>query len=73
LFKTAAADDGSFMIKDIAPGDYDLFAFNRNEEDLYFEPPYLASFASGSTRITVGAKEAKRQDLEIIDVTSRRR
>jgi hypothetical protein len=74
LFKTAAAaDDGSFLIQDIAPGDYDLFAFNRNEEDLYFEPPYLASFVSGSTRITVGAKEARRQDLDIIDVTSRRR
>jgi hypothetical protein len=74
LFKTAAAaDDGSFMIQDIAPGDYDLFAFNRNEEDLYFEPPYLASFASGSTRVTVGAKETRRQDLDIIDVTSRRR
>ena len=41
-----------------------------NEEDWYLEPPDLASFASVSIRITAGAKEARRQDLDIIDVTS---
>ncbi len=34
LFRTAkAGKDGSFQLSDIAPGDYDIYAFSRNDED----------------------------------------
>ena len=72
LFRTAkAADDGSFQFHNVAPGEYDLFGFNRNDEDQYLEPVYLSGFASQSVKVTVAAKESRRQDVDVVDVTPR--
>ena len=33
--------DGSYQIGNIAPGSYDLFAFDRNDEDVYYDADFL--------------------------------
>jgi hypothetical protein len=74
LFRTAVpAKDGSFQLRDIAPGEYELLAFDRNDEDLYFEDSYLRGFASQAPKITVGPKAAQSVDLDMIDTTPRGR
>ncbi len=72
LFRTAkAAKDGSFQLSDIAPGDYDIYAFSRNDEDQFMEDLYLRQFSSQATRLTIAPKDSGRQDLDLIDVTPR--
>jgi len=53
-FRTAfTMSDGSFQIANIPPGDYDIFAFDRNDEDIYYSGDFLRRFAVGGKSITV--------------------
>jgi hypothetical protein len=45
--------DGSFQIGNIPPGDYDIFAFDRNDEDIYYSDDFLRRYAVGGKAITV--------------------
>jgi len=46
--------DGSFQISNIPPGEYDVFAFDRNDEDIYYNAEFLRRYAAGGKPITVG-------------------
>jgi len=43
--------DGTFQLSTIAPGDYDLFALEQNEDDSYFDDTYLHKFKSTAVSI----------------------
>src|SRR5688572_12127146 len=45
--------DGSFQIANIPPGDYDIFAFDRNDEDIYYSGEFLRRYAVGGKAINV--------------------
>lgn len=65
-FRTATTGlDGSFKFTSIVPGDYDLFAFDRNEDDSYFDQVYLQKFTSQASAVSVapGSSGSARLDL----------
>lgn len=48
---TTTAADGSFRFFEIAPGEYDLFALDRNDEDNFLDDAYLQRFSNQSVRV----------------------
>jgi hypothetical protein len=46
--------DGTFQIGNIPPGEYDVFAFDRNDEDIYLNADFLRRYSAGGRGITVG-------------------
>jgi hypothetical protein len=56
-YQTATAGlDGSFAFGVVAPGDYDLFVFDRNDDDQYLSEDYLRKFKS--TAVSIGPSSA---------------
>jgi len=60
LYKTAATDEnGHFMIRGIAPGDYKIYAWEALEQFAYFDSDLLRQFDQKGKfmQMTEGAKE----------------
>jgi hypothetical protein len=45
--------DGTFKLFDIAPGEYDLFAFTNNEDDLYYDESFLREHIAMAVRVQI--------------------
>ena len=68
FFRTAtASNDGTFTLAAIAPGEYNLFAFDHNEEDEYFEDAYLRAYASKAIAVTIQPNSSLAFSLEALD------
>lgn len=68
LFRTAnAGSDGRFSLLAVAPAEYDLLAFDRNDEDSYFEEEYLRGFQSHSVAVTMQPNGHQFIGLEVLD------
>lgn len=68
-FKTATtAKDGSFAISGVAPGEYDVFAFSRNDEDWYLDEDYLRRYATRAAAIEVKANGSAAAQPKVIAV-----
>jgi hypothetical protein len=53
-FQTASSDkDGNYQLSAIAPGDYELYAFDRNDEDSYLDDDYLRKYNAHVIAVTV--------------------
>jgi hypothetical protein len=53
-FLTTTADkDGNYQLSAIAPGDYELYAFDRNDEDSYLDEDYLQKYNAHVIAVTV--------------------
>jgi hypothetical protein len=50
---TAADDNGTFVIRGIAPGTYRLHAWEEIENSAHWDPIFMQLFASGGERVTV--------------------
>jgi Carboxypeptidase regulatory-like domain len=57
--------DGTFKISNIPPGEYDVFAFDRNDEDIYYNADFLRRYAAGGKGITVGAYTIQSLELSL--------
>jgi hypothetical protein len=66
---TTTAGDGTFALSPIAPGEYDLFAFDRNEEDAYLDDAYLRAFNSKAVAVTVQPNANLALSLEVLDAS----
>lgn len=66
---TTAAGDGTFALSPIAPGEYDLFAFDRNEEDAYLDDAYLRAFKTKAVAVTVQPNANLAFSLEVLDAS----
>ncbi len=64
---TEASPDGSFRISGIAPGDYQLFAFDRNDDDEYRDPEFRRNFANRASKIHVVSKGNYSSNLELVE------
>jgi hypothetical protein len=63
-FRTVvAAEDGTFRISAIAPGEYDLLALDRNEDDDYLDETFLQTVMERSVRIEVNPRSS--QTIEV--------
>ena len=66
-FRTAfTMSDGSFSIANIPPGEFDVFAFERNEDDVYYNAEFLRRYAAGSKPIQVLPYSSQSINLTLI-------
>ena len=73
LFRTAtSAADGSFRLTDIGPGNYDLFALDQNDDDMFYEPGYLSRFLDRAAKVSVSPAGNSHLEIDVIDTGSRR-
>jgi len=65
-FRTiTAGNDGKFKISAIGPGDYDLFAFDRNEDDDYLDELFLRNFEGKAVDVKVAPRSTQSIDLTV--------
>jgi hypothetical protein len=66
-FRTVVADrEGTFKLSDIAPGDYDLYAFDRDEDDDYLDDVFLGEFADRGVETVVEPGSTRSVELKLI-------
>jgi hypothetical protein len=71
-YRTAVAGPaGAFKLSAIAPGNYDLYAFDRNEDDDYLDERFLQEFTDRRVQATVSAKSSGSVDLALIRLPRR--
>jgi hypothetical protein len=59
------ATDGRFKVSNLPPGDYFIAAVTDVEQGEWYDPSFLASLVSASTKITLAEGEKKVQNLKI--------
>jgi hypothetical protein len=70
-FRTATADkNGAYQLTGISPGEYNILAFDRNEDDQYLDEGFVAKLISASNRVTVGRLGTLSMDLKAVKVGS---
>jgi len=57
--------DGSYTLAGIAPGAYDLFAFDGNDEDEYLDPAFLDRNADAGLRVNIEADHSYSCELSL--------
>jgi hypothetical protein len=60
--------DGAFRLSAIPPGDYDLFAFDRNEDDDYLDETFLQRFSDRAVEIKVQSRSNASIDVHVSGV-----
>jgi hypothetical protein len=69
LYKTVTTGvDGSFRFEDLAPGDYDVFGFDRIDDYNYLDPAYLAKHSSKAVSVTIKGSDLVPASLSLIEV-----
>lgn len=65
----ATSNDGSFEVSGLAPGDYDLFAFDGNVdiEGDYLDADFLALYSSKATALAAVANGTCALDLRVVE------
>jgi len=65
-FRTCTTlDDGTYSLQGIAPGEYDMFFFDRNEDDNYLNPAFLGQHTPVMRSIQVLAGGRYSYNLEL--------
>ncbi len=60
---------GKTTLKDIPPGDYLAFAWEKVEDDAWFDPEFLKSIESRAVKVRVGSKGKETVELKAIPGT----
>ena len=64
LFRPSTADqNGHFMMRSIAPGDYKLFAWEDLEPGAYYDPDFTRKYEERATPVKIS--ESTRLSLEV--------
>ena len=70
LYRVAAAtDDGLFQLQDVAPGEYEIFALDRNDGDMYLVSTYLDHFKKTASAVAMTSRLNLHVDLELADAS----
>jgi len=59
-------DKGHAAFKDVPPGNYLLFAWEKVEEGAWFDPAFVKTASSAATKVSVGPKESQRVEIKVI-------
>jgi hypothetical protein len=71
-FRTATADrEGMFKLTAIPPGDYDLFAFDRNEDDDYLDEVFLQGYADRAATAKISPRSNQMAALTVLRIPRR--
>jgi hypothetical protein len=64
--KESTDDAGHAAFKDVPPGNYLAFAWEKVEEGDWFDPVFVKAAANDGVRVTIGSKDNQHQDLKVI-------
>jgi hypothetical protein len=68
-YMTVSSDkDGNYQLSAIAPGDYELYAFDRNDEDSYLDDDYLRKYNTHVIAVTIQPNSAVSLQPELTKV-----
>jgi hypothetical protein len=71
-FRTTAVDaQGAFKLTAIPPGDYDLFAFDRNEDDDYLDEVFLQGYADRAAAAKIAPRSNQMAALTVLRIPRR--
>jgi uncharacterized GH25 family protein len=59
-------DTGHAAFKDVPPGNYLLFAWEKVDEGAWFDPAFVKALAREATKVTIGPKESQRVEIKVI-------
>jgi hypothetical protein len=59
-------DAGHVAFKDVPPGNYLVFAWEKVEEGDWFDPVFVKAASNDATRVTIGPKDNQHMDLKAI-------
>jgi len=57
---------GHAVFKDVAPGKYLAFAWEKVDEGAWYDPAFVKDAASAATTVTLGAKEGQHAEVKVI-------
>ena len=57
--------DGTITLSGLAPGEYDVFAFDRNDEDIFYNADFLHRYALNSTPVSVAPNSTQLLTLRL--------
>jgi hypothetical protein len=66
-----AGVDGAYRLPGIAPGDYDLFDFDRNEDDDYLDELFLRNYADKAVEAKVAPRSTRTVELAVQNIPRR--
>jgi hypothetical protein len=65
--RSESTDDlGHVVFKDVPPGNYLAFAWEKVEEGDWFDPAFVKAAGNDGTRVTIGSKDNQHMDLKAI-------
>jgi len=71
-FRTATTNlEGMFKLTAIPPGDYDLFAFDRNEDDEYLDELFLQGYAERAAPAKIAPRSNQTAALTVLRIPRR--
>jgi hypothetical protein len=71
-YRTATAEvDGTYKLSAIAPGDYEVFAFDRNEDDDYLDELFLRNFADRAVEVKVAPRSTGTVEVAVTNIPRR--
>ena len=71
-FRMAAANlEGIFKLTAIPPGEYDLFAFDRNEDDEYLDETFLQGYADRAATAKIAPRSNQMAALTVLRIPRR--
>jgi uncharacterized GH25 family protein len=59
-------EKGHAAFKDVPPGNYLLFAWEKVEQGAWFDPAFLKAAASEATKVTIGPKDSQHVEVKLI-------
>src|ERR1017187_9332285 len=62
-------DKGHAAFKDVPPGNYLLFAWEKVEQGAWFDLAFLKAAASEATKVTIGPKDSQHVEVKLIPVS----
>ena len=57
---------GHALLKDVPPADYLLFAWEKIEDDQWFDPDFMKTVESGAVKVTVRSKSGETAEVPLI-------
>lgn len=66
VFSASADYAGNAALTDVAPGDYLAFAWQKVEDDIWYDPAYIKKIEDQAVKVKVGAASSQKIELKVL-------
>jgi hypothetical protein len=64
--RSPSDEKGRLTLKDVPPGDYLAFAWEKVEEGAWYDPDFLKTVQSQAVKVRIGPKATEKVELKLI-------